>query len=139
EYKTNPYDGEIAYVDHVFGKLISDLEQSKLLNKTLIIVTGDHGESLGEHDERTHSLFIYNATLHVPLMIRLPAGKSKVIDDVVGHIDIAPTILEWLGISPDSQMQGKSLIPVMRGKENGSRAVYSESLFAQLHYGWSPL
>ena len=139
EYKANPYDGEIAYVDHVLGKLLSDLEQSKLMDKTLIVLTGDHGESLGEHGERTHSLFIYDATLHVPLLIRLPGIKSKQIQDVVGHIDIAPTILDWLGIPSHSEMQGKSLIPVMQGKEKGNRSVYSESLFAELHYGWSPL
>src|SRR5439155_6327202 len=137
EYKVNPYDGEIAYVDHVLGKLLSDLEQSKLIDKTVIVLTGDHGESLGEHSEKTHSLFVYNATLHVPLLIRLPGMKSKSIKNVVRHIDIAPTILEWLGISPTPEMQGKSLIPVMQGKESSGRSVYRESIYTELHYGWS--
>jgi arylsulfatase A-like enzyme/Tfp pilus assembly protein PilF len=139
QYKTAPYDGEIAYTDHVMSKLISDLEKSKSMDRTLVVLTGDHGESLGEHMERTHSLFIYNATLHVPLMIRLPGVKARRINGVVRHIDIAPTILEWLGFVPPAEMEGKSLIPLIQGKEKSGRTSYSESMFPELHYGWSPL
>ncbi len=139
EYAASPYDGEIAYTDSVFGKLINLLDQLQLKEKTIIVMTSDHGEGLGEHKEQSHSIFIYNATQHVPLMIRLPNGKGKRIKGVVSQIDIAPTILEWLGLHPDQQMQGKSLIPLIEGKEQTKRVAYSESIFPQLHYGFSPL
>jgi arylsulfatase A-like enzyme/Tfp pilus assembly protein PilF len=134
---SSPYDGEIAYTDHVLGSLLNSLDPVK--EKTIIVLTGDHGESLGEHQEQTHSLFIYNATQHVPLLIRLPNGKQERIAGVTGSIDIAPTLLDWLGISVHAAMQGKSLVPVVQRKEKGKRTAYSESLFAELHYGWSPL
>jgi len=139
EYTSSPYDAEIAYTDHVLGNLMTTLSQSGVTQNTIIVLTGDHGEGLGEHKERTHSLFIYNATQHVPLMIRLPKVTHRRIAGVVGHIDIAPTILDWLGIHPDSQMQGKSLIPLIQGKVEANRIAYSESIFPELHYGWSPL
>ncbi len=111
----------------------------KFKDKTIIVVAGDHGESLGEHKEQTHSIFIYNATQHVPLMIRLPQGKEKRIPGIAGLMDIAPSVLEWLGIQPDPRMQGKSLIPLIQDPEKVKRVAYSESLFSELHYGWSPL
>ena len=133
-YKTS-YDGEIAYTDHVIGRLINALDSVK--ENTVIVLAGDHGEGLGEHKEQTHSLFIYSATQHVPLIIRLPKQKGQVVQGVVGLIDIAPTLLEWLGLNPEPQMQGESLIPLL--KEKTERVAYSESLFAEIHYGWSPL
>ncbi|HJZ13036.1 MAG TPA: sulfatase-like hydrolase/transferase [Acidobacteriota bacterium] len=139
EYKSSPYDGEIAYTDHVFGDLMAKLDQLELPDNTIVVVTGDHGEGLGEHKEQTHSLFIYNATQHVPLMIRLPNGEGRRIPGIVSHIDVAPTILEWIGIHPDATMQGKSLIPLILEKEKTSRIAYSESISAEVHYGWSPL
>lgn len=139
EYASNPYDGEIAYVDENVGKLLSKLNDLHLQNNTLIFVTGDHGEAFGEHGEKAHSLFVYEVTLHVPLFIHMPSGMNRRIPGVVGHIDIAPTILEWLGFTPPKEMQGKSLLPMLQGKEQRGRSVYSESIFAQLHYGWSPL
>ncbi|HEY7161425.1 MAG TPA: sulfatase-like hydrolase/transferase, partial [Acidobacteriota bacterium] len=139
EYASAPYDGEIAYTDHVFGKLYDLLDELQLKEKTIVVMTGDHGEGLGDHKEQTHSIFIYNATQHVPLMIRLPKIKPKRIKGVVSHIDLVPTILEWLGIQPDQKIQGKSLIPLIAGKDHSSRSAYSESIFPQLHYGFSPL
>jgi choline-sulfatase len=139
EYASSLYDGEIAYTDHVIGKLFESLKQNGVAEKTIVILTGDHGEGLGEHKERTHSLFIYDATQHVPLMIHLPNKKAHRIQSIVSHIDIAPSILELAGISPASGMQGKSLIPLINGKEDPDRIAYSESIFPELHYGWSPL
>ncbi|HSE40421.1 MAG TPA: sulfatase-like hydrolase/transferase [Acidobacteriota bacterium] len=139
EYKTAPYDGEIAYTDSVFGRLIDHLHRLQLMDNTIVVVTSDHGESLGEHKEQTHSLFIYDATIHVPLMIHVPKSKPERINAVVSHIDIVPTVLDWLGIPASPNMQGKSLIPVIEEKEQTARAAYSESMFPQLHYGWSPL
>lgn len=139
QYKNNLYDGEIAYTDSVFGKLMADLQRLKLSEKTLVILTGDHGESLGEHNERTHSLFIYDATMHVPLLMHFPAEKPARIKEAAGHVDIVPTILEALGIKPNSEIQGRSLLPVIHGRRQKDRSIYAESFFPLLHYGWSPL
>ncbi|MCI0444757.1 sulfatase-like hydrolase/transferase, partial [bacterium] len=139
EYSSSPYDGEIAYTDHVFGKLYDLLDELQLKEKTIVVMTGDHGEGLGEHKEQTHSIFIYNATQHVPLMIKLPEVKPKWIKGVVSLVDILPTVLEWLGVQPDQNIQGRSLIPLIQGKDHSSRVAYSESIFPELHYGFSPL
>jgi arylsulfatase A-like enzyme/Tfp pilus assembly protein PilF len=139
EYASNRYDGEIAYTDEVIGKLLTKLEELQLMNKTILILTADHGESLGEHGEPTHGIFLYDSTIKVPLLIRLPEGKPKRIPDLARHIDIAPTVLDWLGIFPDPSVQGKSLVQLIQGKEKQKRIAYSESKFGELHYGWSPL
>jgi arylsulfatase A-like enzyme/Tfp pilus assembly protein PilF len=138
EFASSLYDGEIAYTDHVFGKLYDLLDQLQLKEKTIVVMAGDHGEGLGEHKEQTHSLFIYNATQHVPLMIRLPKEKPKRIKGIVSLVDVVPSVLEWLGIQPDQNLQGRSLIPMIEGKDT-SRVAYSESIFPELHYGFSPL
>jgi arylsulfatase A-like enzyme/Tfp pilus assembly protein PilF len=139
EYSTEPYDGEIAFTDEYVGKLVSKLESSGQLDRTILIVTGDHGEGLGEHGESTHGMFIYNSTMHVPLFIRLPHGKKKIVDAVVGHIDLEPTILDMLGIPIPANVNGASLLPVLQGKEKKERFAYVESLYCKLHYGWSGL
>jgi arylsulfatase A-like enzyme/predicted Zn-dependent protease len=138
-YAANRYDGEIAYMDQSVGKLMAKLEALGLSERTLVVVTGDHGEGLGEHDEATHAMFLYDTTLHVPLLIRVPGGRERRIPGIVRHIDVAPTVLDLLGLPPESDMQGASLIPVMNGTETTGRTAYSESLYAQVHYGWSPL
>lgn len=139
EYSAEPYDGEIAYTDEYVGKLIAKLESSGQLDRTILVVTGDHGEGLGEHGESTHGMFIYNSTMHVPLFIRLPHGKKKIVDAVTSHIDLEPTILDMLGIPIPSNVNGASLIPLLQGKEKKERFSYGESLYCNLHYGWSSL
>lgn len=139
EYSQHPYDGEIAYMDDVFGRLMKRLQDLELQERTIIIVAGDHGESLGEHGEATHSIFVYNATQRVPLLVYIPGKKPARIDDVVGLIDIAPTLLDLSGLSSTNTMQGTSLLAKINGREDRTRMVYSETLFSQIHYGWSPL
>jgi arylsulfatase A-like enzyme/Tfp pilus assembly protein PilF len=139
EYADRPYDGEIAYMDEHVGKLLAKLEELKVQDRTIIVMTGDHGESLGEHKEITHAMFVYNTTQHVPLLIRLPNASGRSIKDLVQHIDLAPTILDLLGIKAFPEMQGKSLLPLMNGKKDSKRMVFSESIYSELHYGWSPL
>jgi len=126
-------------MDRSVGKLLTKLEELDLADRTLVIVTGDHGEGLGEHDEPTHAMFLYSTTLRVPLLIKVPGGTQKRVAGIVQHIDLAPTILDFLGFPPSSTMQGSTLIPMINGTEKPGRAAYSESLYAQLHYGWSPL
>jgi tetratricopeptide (TPR) repeat protein len=139
EYSSHPYDGEIAYTDAALGKLLSKLESKGLMQRTILVITADHGEGLGEHGESTHGMFIYNTTMHVPLFIRLPNGKAKTVEQLVRHIDLAPTILDLLGVQIPSTIQGASIIPILQGKEKTERFAYSESLYSRFHYGWSTL
>ncbi|MDH3812886.1 MAG: sulfatase-like hydrolase/transferase [Acidobacteriota bacterium] len=140
-YAENPYVGEIAYTDAVVGKIVEDLESEKLLGSTLIAVVGDHGESLGEHGEQTHSLLIYNSTIHVPMLLSSPGliPSGKTVDHLSRTIDLAPTILDYLGIS-QTIGQGKSLRPLVEGGSPDEEILaYSESLYPSLNLGWSEL
>ena len=139
-YKTNPYDGEVAYVDRELGRLLAYLEQTSLVDGTLIIITSDHGESLGEHGEKTHGYLAYNSTLHVPLIIQAPGlngGRSETA--VVSHLDIFPTVCELLGLKKPAGLQGRSLLPALRGKKLGPEKVYFESLYPYFSRGWAPI
>lgn len=138
DYAAVPYDGEIAYADSQFGKLLNLLSELGVREKTLVIVTSDHGESLGEHGERTHSLLIYDATVRVPLIFNAPAGlaRGEVLRRQVSLVDVAPTILDLLGIDPPVHFDGLSL----RGAPpNGPRACYVETLMPKTMHGWAPL
>lgn len=141
-FPDRPYAGEIAYVDAQVGRVTNWLASRGLLDRTIVIVTGDHGESLGEHGEGTHGLFIYDATMRVPLVMRTPyaGAKGQRVKQVVRSHDIVPTVLELLGLPGESGLDGRSLAPYMAG---GGRLedldAYSESLYARHHYGWSEL
>src|SRR5580765_4239825 len=114
EYKDRPYDGEIAFADAQVGRLIRFLKSKGLYRNTLIVLSGDHGESLGEHGEKTHGFFIYNATLHVPVLIHLPEQQTaKTIAEPISLTDLTPTVLAVLKIDSPSQVQGRSLLPLM--------------------------
>ncbi len=140
-YADNPYAGEIAYTDAVVGKIVEDLESRKLLGSTLVAVVGDHGEALGEHGEQTHSLLIYNSTIHVPMLLHFPGlvPSGKTVDHLARTIDLAPTILDYLGVS-QTFGQGTSLRPLVEGKSPVQEILaYSESLYPSLNLGWSEL
>lgn len=143
EYKDRPYDGEIAFADQQVGRLIRFLKEKNLYQNTLIVLSGDHGESLGEHEEKTHGFFIYNATLHVPLIFHLPiavAQKARTPKDLVSLADLMPTILQVLHIDIPSEVQGHNLLPVMEGKPGAdSRTLYAETFLPRLHFNWSEL
>jgi tetratricopeptide (TPR) repeat protein len=151
-YSAQPYYGEVAFVDRALAPLLDSL--GSLARPTLVIVTADHGESLGEHGEATHGMFAYEATLRVPLIVarvvpgvvepggrapgrREPAGR--VIDAPVRHVDIAPTILDAVGPSADTGMAGSSLRDVIRAGSSGDRPTYFESMTYNLVRGWAPL
>jgi tetratricopeptide (TPR) repeat protein len=127
------YDAEVACTDRAIGGLLNRLRAAHALDRTLIVVTADHGESLGEHGETTHGLFAYNATLAVPLIIA-GAGAGRV-DVAVAHADIMPTILEVVGAAPRPNLDGRSLT----GALAADRPIYFESLDAYLTRGWAPL
>ncbi|PYV52713.1 MAG: hypothetical protein DMG98_23465, partial [Acidobacteria bacterium] len=141
EYKDRPYDGEIAFADAQVGRLIEFLKNKGLYQNTLIILSGDHGESLGEHGEKTHGFFIYNATLHVPLIIHLPGGMhAKTVANPVNLADLMPTVLDALNIQIPAQVQGQSLLPLMSPKkEDNARSLYAETFLPRLHFNWSEL
>src|SRR5216683_790070 len=141
DYASRPYDGEIAFADAQVGRLLRFLKGKGLYQSTLIVLSGDHGESLGEHGEKTHGFFIYNATLQVPLIFRLPQGKlAKQISAQVSLTDIMPTVLQILKVDTPSQVQGRNLLPLMDGKKsNESGSLYAETFLPRLHFNWSEL
>lgn len=138
-YQESLYDGEVAYVDHELGKVITHLKEKNLFKKTLIVFTGDHGESLGQHDEMTHGYLAYNSTIWVPLIISAPGVKSRYVDYHVCHIDIFPTICDILGVKKPPSLQGISLFPSIKGKKLPKRTIYFESLYPYYSRGWAPL
>lgn len=132
------YDSEIAYTDHWVGQFIDRLKQMGLYDSSLIIVVGDHGESLGDHKEGAHGFFVYHSSIHVPLIIKLPGLATPVrINNVVGLIDIVPTVCQLLGIEPPTEVEGKSLLGDIR--QDRDRAVYCESLTPTAYNGQSLL
>ncbi len=142
EFKSRPYDGEIAYVDATLGKLFNSLKKLGLYDNSLIVLTSDHGESLGEHQELHHAYYIYDASLKVPLMIRFPGARFKGtrLPNNVRSVDIAPTILQFLKIAIPTSMQGESLLAMAAGKRpNVDLPVYAETYYPKVHFGWSPL
>ncbi|MHC4207633.1 MAG: sulfatase, partial [Planctomycetota bacterium] len=131
EYADNPYAGEIAYTDHCIGRVINKIKEAGLYDSSLIIITGDHGEMLGEHGELTHTYFVYQSAVKVPLIFKLPGQtKSRRIPDCVGLVDILPTICGLLGIDKSDGIQGRDLSPHFKGKPpfDKNRALYSESI-----------
>lgn len=136
------YDGEIAYVDQLMGEFREFMEEKNLFDKTLIIFTGDHGESLGEHKESAHGFFIYDSDIRVPLIIRFPEGKfaGHVISNQVRSIDIMPTVLHLLGDEIPESVQGKSLLSlILKDEAQDELLAYSETYWPRYHYGWSEL
>src|SRR6185437_1394188 len=123
-FAASPYDGEIAYVDFAVGRLLKELRARGLYQKMLFVVAADHGEAFGEHGELSHGLFLYDDTLHVPLLIKLPGARTvhQQIESRVGLVDIAPTLLQQLGITPPLSMQGASLLPLMIATDAGPRS-----------------
>jgi arylsulfatase A-like enzyme/Flp pilus assembly protein TadD len=142
QYPDRPYDGEVAFTDSLIGDFRQALEERDLLEKSLVILTSDHGEGLGDHDEMFHGYYIYESTIHVALIVRPPftANGGRVVDAPVSHVDLMPTVLDAVALSYPEIVHGRSLVPLMTGAQtNWQRGVYSESMYPLLHYGWAPL
>jgi len=147
EYATHPYDGEIAFADEQLGRVLRFLKEKGIYQNTIIVLCGDHGESLGEHGEKTHGFFIYNATMHVPLIIRLPeTSTARTVADPVSLVDLMPTVLSAAGLATPSQVQGRSLLSEIRGVPSGAdvaanrdRTLYGETFLPRIHFDWSEL
>lgn len=136
------YDGEVAYLDSVVGRLWSWLEREGLDETTLLAFIGDHGESLGEHGEGTHGFFIYGATTQVPFILVTPYRemRGRRVEAQVRIIDVMPTVLDLLGLDIPPHLQGVSLLSLASGQEEDlDLAAYSESRYPRNHYGWSEL
>ena len=136
------YDAEIGVLDRSVGVVLDELRRRRLLDDTLVVLTADHGESLGEHGEKTHALFIYDATVRVPLILRYPRRLpgGKVYAGPVRTVDIAPTVLGALGLPGGAEMQGQDLGPALRGDVPPlDLPQYSESLMSQVGFGMAPL
>ncbi|MFO7691449.1 MAG: sulfatase-like hydrolase/transferase [Vicinamibacterales bacterium] len=142
EYKGHPYRGEVAFTDAQVGRVISFLEERGLLDRTVVAVLGDHGESLGDHGEESHGFFIYESVTHVPFIVRAPFVKTgpRVVADPVRIVDLAPTLLELAGAAVPAGLSGKSLVPLMTGAalELGLEG-YAEAMYPLHHFGWSDL
>ena len=132
------YDAEIATADIQVARLIDHLAAAGRLDRTLVVVLGDHGESLGEHGEEQHAFFVYDATIGIPLIIAGPSVPTRVVRDQVRIVDVMPTVLEFLGVEIPKAVQGQSLLPIARGQRLDLVAL-SETWYPRHHYGWSGL
>jgi arylsulfatase A-like enzyme/predicted Zn-dependent protease len=143
KYPDNPYAGEVEYVDEQLGKFFRFLKKQGIYDECLIIVTSDHGEGLWDHGERSHGFFVYESTVHVPLIIRAPYPfPSKHQKRLVELVDIAPTILDFLDFNIPDSYQGFSMLPLIEDpdtEEWTKNVAYAESFYTRLHLGWSEL
>lgn len=138
KYK-NPYDAEIAYADSALGNLIAFLKKTGAYPNAIIVVTGDHGEGLGEHGEETHGLFLYDSTLHVPMILKMAGASQRgvVVDAQVRTTDILPTILSLINISVPAELNGESMLPLIQQSAAG-HDLLAETDYP-LRFGWAPL
>ena len=127
-FAESPYHGEVAFVDQQLGLVLDELDRLGLRDSTWVVVIGDHGEGLGEHGETSHSFYVYDTTMRVPLVVRGPALSPKRISAPVRSVDVAPTLIDLLGLPPLPHVQGVSLRPLLEGaSEDLELAGYGES------------
>ncbi|MEQ1892065.1 MAG: sulfatase, partial [Planctomycetota bacterium] len=141
-FPDDPYQAEIAYQDSVLAELFAALDSGGRSADTLVVVTADHGEGLGEHGEETHALLLYDTTMHVPLLLAGPDVPVDVCSEPVSLVDVAPTLVELAGLTDGEELArhgGMSLVPLLRGAALPPRELYLETLFPRLHFGWSEL
>jgi len=140
KYKDHLYDGEIAYADSAVANWIAFLKKAGVYDNAIIVVTGDHGEGLGEHGEDTHGLFLYDSTLHIPLILKTPgaAHHGTVIESQVRTTDILPTILSATSVAPPAELNGESLLPLIDQTSKANHALFAETDYP-LRWGWASL
>ena len=145
QYRGQPYNGEVAFADAQLGRVVAFLEERGLLDTTIVVVLGDHGESLGEHEEGTHGFFVYETATHVPFLMRAPfaATRGRRVPGLVRTADLTPTVLDLLGGAPaggEAAAPGRSLVALMTGAQADLGAeAYAEAMYPLHHYGWSAL
>ncbi len=140
-YPASPYGAEIAYADRVVGTLVDAYRKSGRYDNAVVVLAADHGESLGEHGENTHGVFIYDATLHVPLVLKAPGfPRGGRVPEQVRLVDVLPTVLAALRLPTPDSIDGVDLAPLMGGHaQDATRFAYIESLYPKVNFGWSPL
>ena len=139
-FRQSPYDGEVAFVDSQLTRVLQELDKRNVTSNTLVLVTADHGESLGEHGEGTHGIFVYDATLRVPWVMagpQIPPGRVSLT--VARSVDVLPTLLDYAGLPGRTDVDGRSLRPAADGQEMSDAPAYAESLYPELELGWAPL
>jgi arylsulfatase A-like enzyme/predicted Zn-dependent protease len=141
EFSSNPYDGEIAFMDEAVGAVVGKLREKNLTGRTLVVVAGDHGEAFGEKIETGHGVFLYDGTLKVPLIMSFPGllSEGRVVSSRVRLTDIVPTVLDMAGLPVPAGVEGQSLIPLANGKKGRDRETYIETFYPRENYGWSEL
>jgi arylsulfatase A-like enzyme/Tfp pilus assembly protein PilF len=141
QYRSHLYDGEIAYTDYELGRLITWLKRNQLYDHALIVFLSDHGESLGDHGEKEHGFFVYDSTVHIPLIVKLPAGsgfRPMRVPRPVETVAVTPTLLHSAGIKDEIEKQFQSHGLFGPATENED-AAYSETFYPFSSFGWSPL
>lgn len=139
-FSREPYLGEVATADAALASLLEPILAADRERHTLVVLTSDHGESLGEHAEATHGIFAYEAALKVPLVLYQPRlWKPRVVAEPVRHVDVLPTILDTLSLPVPNDLAGQSLLPVTAGRADRSASTYFEALSGSLNRGWAPL
>ncbi len=138
-FSSDLYSGEVAYTDSQLGVLFNYLESARLMKDTSIIITGDHGEALGDHGEREHGYFAYNETIHIPLIIYDHSLRRSRVNKNVSHIDIFPTVCDLAGVTTPAHVQGRTLLPLINGGKWEEETIYFEAKLAYLSRGWAPL
>lgn len=139
-YASQPYYGEVAHVDALVGRVLEELDRRGRREKTIVVLMADHGESLGDHGEPEHGLFVYDATMAIPLLIRTPWGPTGRSRTQVSSVDVFPTLLDLVGLAPQPEIDGASLLPVLQDlKREMGHVAYVETYFPTYHFGWHPL
>lgn len=135
------YDGEVAYVDELVGRLVERLRTAGLYDRATIVFVADHGEGLGDHGEQEHGLFLYQETIRIPLIVKLPGRHAaRRVAAPVQQIDLVPTILDLIEAPRRPELRGRSLKPLLEGTGTvPDSGIYSEALYARYHFGWSEL
>jgi choline-sulfatase len=142
EAPDRPYDGEIAYMDRYVGAVLEGLAERGMLDKTLVVIAGDHGEGLGDKVETGHGVFLYEETLRIPLIFhdRAVFRSARVVESAVRLVDVAPTILDVIGLKAEAAgMQGQSLVPWISGKNEKDLDAVIETFYPRENFGWSEL
>jgi arylsulfatase A-like enzyme/Flp pilus assembly protein TadD len=139
-FRSDPYAGEVAAVDAALGPLVEPILGAGADGRTLVVLTADHGESLGDHREATHGIFAYESTLRVPLIFYQPRlWRPVAVTAAARHVDVLPTILDALGAAPPRDVAGRSLLPALAGDAQPEVPSYFEALSASFNRGWAPL
>lgn len=140
-FAARPYDGEVTYTDAQVGRLFDALRAKDAMDRTVVVALADHGESLGEHGEDEHGVFLYEPVVHVPWFISGPGiSAGRVVTDQVRSLDLVPTVMSAVGLPVPDALDGMDLMPLLRGEPRASTpAAYAESFYPRFHYGWSEL